>query len=78
MSDRLADVVIQCSNHDAVPRAWLIKVKELNGSMLLSIKSTLFKLQNSTSSEQNTEYTCNCMYALESPNTKTSGVFVTL
>ena len=39
MSDRPAAVVIQCSNHDVVPWAWLIKVKELDGSVILSIKS---------------------------------------
>ena len=66
MNDHPAAVVIQWSNHDVVPWAWLIKVKELEGRLHLSIKSSWFESQNSISSEPNTE--CDCMSALKSPN----------
>ena len=68
VNNRPAAVVIQLSSHDVAPWAWLIKVKELEGSLHLSIKSSWCESQNSISSEPNIE--CDCMSALKSHNTK--------
>ena len=45
-----ADVVIQWSNRDVVPWAWLTNVKASGKNIMLSVKHKLFMSQNSISS----------------------------